>query len=68
MNPSLWFFSPRTRIYGVGVEVGGGPGDPRDRRPRLRGVGAPLSRGQPVGPLVLILSPKILINSEKVPL
>ena len=27
--------------------------------------GAPLSRGQPVGPLVLILSPKILINSKK---
>ena len=26
---------------------------------------APLSRGQPVGPLALILSPKILINSEK---
>ena len=30
-----------------------------------RGEGAPLSRGQPVGPLALILSPKILINSEK---
>ena len=27
--------------------------------------GSPLSRGQPVGPLALILSPKILINSEK---
>ena len=27
--------------------------------------GAPLSRGQPMGPLVLILSPKILINSKK---
>ena len=26
---------------------------------------APLSRGQPVGPLAFILSPKILINSEK---
>ena len=26
---------------------------------------APLSCGQPVGPLALILSPKILINSEK---
>ena len=31
MNPSLWFFSPRTRIYGVGVEVGGAPGGPRGR-------------------------------------
>ena len=29
------------------------------------GGGAPLSRGQPVGPMALILSPKILINSEK---
>ena len=37
MNPSLLFFSPRTQIYGVGVEVGGGPGGPRDRRPRPRG-------------------------------
>ena len=27
--------------------------------------GAPLSRGQALGPLALILSPKILINSEK---
>ena len=27
--------------------------------------GRHLSRGQPVGPLVLILSPKILINSKK---
>ena len=27
--------------------------------------GRPLSRGQPVGRLVLILSPKILINSKK---
>ena len=35
-------------------EIGG-------RAPR----GAPLSRGQPVAPLALILSPKILIKSEK---
>ena len=55
------FFSP-DGIYGLGVEVGGGPGGPRDRRARPRGA---LSRGQPVGPLALILSPKILINSEK---
>ena len=27
--------------------------------------GRPLSHGQPVGPLALILSPKILINSKK---
>ena len=57
-------FSPRDGIYGVGVEVGGGPGGPRDRRPRPRG-GAPLSRGQAVGPLALILLPKIPINSKK---
>ena len=31
MNPSPWFFSPRTRIYGVGVEVGGATGGPRGR-------------------------------------
>ena len=58
------FFSPWTWIYGVGVEVGGGPGGPWDRRPRPRGA-CPLSRGQAVGPLALIPSPKILINSKK---
>ena len=35
---SLIFFSPRTRIYGVGVEVGGAPGGPRGRG-APRGVG-----------------------------
>ena len=30
-------FSPRDGIYGVVVEVGGGPGGPRDRRARPRG-------------------------------
>ena len=40
MNPSLWFFSPRTWIYRVGVEVGGAPGSPRGRG-RAQGVGAP---------------------------
>ena len=34
MNPSLWFFSPRTWIYRVGVEVGGAPGGPRGRGAR----------------------------------
>ena len=42
-------FSPRDGIYGVGVEVGGGLGGSRDRRPRPRG-GRPLSRGQAVAP------------------
>ena len=32
---------------------------------RALGGRAPLSRGQDVGPLALILSPKILINSKK---
>ena len=45
MNPSLWFFSPRTRIYGVGVEVGGAPEGPRGRGarppPSWRGYGPP---------------------------
>ena len=40
MNPSLWFFSPRTWIYRVGVEVGGAPGGPRGRG-RAQGAGAP---------------------------
>ena len=31
MDPSLWFFSPRTWIYRVGVEVGGASGGPRGR-------------------------------------
>ena len=31
----------------------------------LGGGGAPLSHGQALGPLALILSPKFLINSEK---
>ena len=32
---------------------------------RALGGARPLSHGQPVGPLVFILSPKILINSKK---
>ena len=56
-------FSPRTRIYGVGVEVGGAPGGPRGRGRTLGG--APHPRGQGVGPLVLILSPVFSINSKK---
>ena len=35
------FFSPRTRIYGVGVEVGGGSGGPRGRGPCRGGRPAP---------------------------
>ena len=31
MKLSLWFFSPRNGIYGVGVEVGGALGGPRGR-------------------------------------
>ena len=34
-------FSLRDGIYGVGVEVGGVAGGPRDRGARLEGVGAP---------------------------
>ena len=33
-------FSPQTRIYGVGVEVGGAPGGPRGRG-RAQGEGTP---------------------------
>ena len=65
MNPSLYFFLPEREymeleLTSVGVqgahEIGG-------RAPR--GGRRPLSCGQPVGPLTLILSPKILIKSEK---
>ena len=35
------FFSPRDGIYGVGVEVGGHPGAPRDSGARLGGGGTP---------------------------
>ena len=38
MISSLWFFSPRKPIYGVGVGVGGPPGGPRGRG---RAQGAP---------------------------
>ena len=57
MKLSPWFFSPRNVIYGVGVEVGGASGGPRDRgAPRGRGRAAH-AHGQGVGPLSLILLP-----------
>ena len=55
---SLIFFSPRKRIYGVGVEVGGGPGGPQGQRARP----PPLWLG--CGPLLLLLSPIFFINSK----
>ena len=58
------FFSPRTRIYGVGVEVGGAPGGPRGRG-RAQGAGMPptlVDRWWP--PPALILSPIFLIFSK----
>ena len=58
-------FSPWTSIYGVGVEVGGGPGGPRDRGAHPTGGRAPLSHGQALGPLVYFFRPEILINSKK---
>ena len=51
-------FSPQTRIYGVGVEVGGAPGGPQGRGR------APHPRGQGVGPLTWILLPVFLIFSK----
>ena len=59
MKLSLQFF-PRDGIYGVGVEVGGCPGGPRDRGVRPTG-GRPLSRGQALGPLVYFLAQKFLL-------
>ena len=64
MKLSLLFFSPRDGIYGVGVEVGGASGGPRDRGRALGGGCAPHPRGQGVGPLVLILSPVFFIFSK----
>ena len=49
MNPSLWFFSPRTWIYRVGVEVGGVPGGPWGRG-RTQGAGAPPPSWKGCGP------------------
>ena len=56
-------FSPRTRIYGVGVEVGGAPG-------AHEAGGAPRGQARPPpswtggGPLALILSPIFLIFTK----
>ena len=64
MNPSLWFFSPRKGIYGVGVEVGGALGGPRGRG-RALGVQARLPPSWiGCGPLALILSPVFFIISK----
>ena len=61
---SLIFFSPRTRIYGVGVEVGGAPRGPRGPGRAQGGRRAPHPRGKGVGPLALILSPVFFIISK----
>ena len=59
-------FSPRTWIYGLGVEVGGALVGPRDRGRAQGGRDAPHPRGQGVGPLVLIPSPVFFINSKNI--
>ena len=56
-------FSSRKQIYRVGVEVGGASRGPRGRGHALGGH--PHPRRQGVGPLTLILSPIIFINSKK---
>ena len=50
-------FSPRTWIYGVGVEVGGGLGGPRDREARPIGGAPPCLVDRPWAPGVF-LSPR----------
>ena len=57
-------FSPRDGIYGVGVEVGGASGGPRDRRRTQGGGHAPHPHGKGVGPLALILSPLFFVISK----
>ena len=63
MKLSLYFFSPRDGIYGVGVEVDGASGGPRNKGARPIG-GRPLSRGHGVGSRVYFFRPEILINSK----
>ena len=58
-------YSPRTWIYRVGVEVGGGPGDPWGRG-RALGGRAPHAHGQGVAPLTLILPPVFFIISKNI--
>ena len=53
-------FSPEAWIYGVGVEVGGSPGDPQGRGRALHPC------GQLVGPLWLIISPIFFIYSKNI--
>ena len=64
MKLSLWFFSLRDGIYGVGIEVGGALGGPRDRGGAQGGGLSPHPRRQGVGPLALILSPVLFIFSK----
>ena len=52
-------FSLQTRIYRVGVEVGGAPGGPRGRGRALGGAPHPREKG--VGPLVFIFGEDFLL-------
>ena len=54
-------FSPRDEIYGVGVEVGGGPRGPRDRGPRPGGGGAPCLVDMPWAPWCISFAQKFLL-------
>ena len=63
-NSFFLIFSPRTRIYGVGVEVGGVSGGPRGRGARPGVQAPPHPRGQVEAPLTWILLPVFLIFSK----
>ena len=52
-------FSPRTWIYGVGVEVGGGPGGPRDRGAHPTGGACLVDK--PWAPLCISFAQKFLL-------
>ena len=65
MNLSLWFFPPRTWIYGVGVEVGGVPGGPRGRGACPGGRVRPPPSWTGYGPPSLDSFASIFINSKK---
>ena len=59
------FFSPRTRIFGVGVEVGGASGGPRGRGHAQGGRARPPPSWKGCGPLALILSPVFFYYFQK---
>ena len=57
-------FPPRVGLYGIGVELGGGPGGPQALQVRPRG--RPQACGLWVAPLSIILAPIFFINFKNI--